>query len=57
MKRNIENLRGEIDGGLNGLSDQMVVDAVARRFSNNTDRIPVVAVPQEAGRWLTTNLY
>ncbi len=57
MKKDIQNLRGEIDGGLNGLSDQMVVDAVARRFSNNTDRIPMVAVPQEAGRWLTTNLY
>ena len=47
MKRNIENLRGEIDGGLNGLSNQVVVDAIARPFSNNTDRIPVIAVPQE----------
>ena len=47
MKRNIENLRGEIDGGLNGLSNQVAVDAIARRFSNNTDRIPVIAVPQE----------
>ena len=33
MKRNIENLRGEIDAGLNGQSDQVAVDAIASRFS------------------------
>lgn len=33
MKKSVENLRGEIDAGLNGQSDQVAVDVVASRFS------------------------